>query len=450
MLLKNVYQIRFLLLIQITILGISAYFDFLPFYLLLGIFVLSLLSYYSFNRPYFFNIILLIAILVDALLPIKFKASGPSLLLTEFFLLILTPVIFLRFLLDINKIQKVPNTILIWIPFLIWSLVVGLIVGIDKLRIVSFWKNFMVGLISFSILLIYLNNSKSTRTLFRFIILWGVGLTLLEFKVILDAGGFVSGIIGLFLYKNLLSVGWGKSNYIAAFYVVIIPLTIGYLINTRKIFSKYLLSFSLILMFIAVTLTLSRGGILALMIAVIFLLTKVLKPRYFLSVGAFFVFILIILLLNPLTYVIIDRISTLESSSSVYSRINFYKDVWNTFLEFPLTGVGLGNLGYYSKFILGPELSPSAHNIILGALGELGVFGSIFYLSIFVYIGIKIYNLYRSEQDEQIKTLRWCLISSYLGAIIHTLVEPTLEGLQFSIIFWSTTALNFKVHLIKE
>lgn len=450
MLLKDLFQIKYLILAQLLLLGVSAYFDFLPFFLFVGLISILFISYYSFSKPYWFIILLMIGMLIDAFLPIKFKSSGPTLLATEFLLLVLTPIVFLRYLFDYKNLDNMPKILLVWLPFLTWSLVIGLIVGIDKLRIISFWKNYLAGFITFFILLHYLYDSSDVRTIIKSIIIWGVCLVFLEIKVILDAGGIVAGIVGLFLYKNLLSIGWGRSNYLAAFFVIIIPLTIGYLIYSRKTLSKYLLSISLVLMFFAITLTLSRGGILALLISMFILLPKVIKPKYLLSVFALISLITIVLLLNPLTFVIIERMATLDTSGSVYSRINYYFDVWKAFLDYPFTGVGLGNLSYYSKFILGPELSPSAHNIVLGALGELGLFGAIFYLSIFLYIGRKIFLLYRSEVEENLKIFRWCLFSSYIGGMIHTLVEPTMEGLQFSIIFWSITALNFKLGLLRE
>lgn len=449
MLLQEIFRLRFLLLAQIIVLVISAYLDFFPFYLIAGAIFLLFISIKSFNEPYFAIFILMVAMIIDALIPFKFKSAASSLLVTEFLLLLLIPVIIIKYVYD-PKTKNFESLLWIWLPFLFWSLTIGLLISVDKFRIISFWKNFFAGYFVFATVLLFVNNKKQLINLLRAIILWGVTLALLEIKVIVELGGLAAGIVGLFLHKNLLSVGWGKSNYLAAFFVVIIPTTIGYLLYTQKKILKFLLTVSLLFMFFAMSLTLSRGGILALLITLLILIAKVLNRKYFLPFLIVFLSVSLIILLNPLTYILIDRIATLESSSSVYSRINFYKDVWNAFLTYPITGVGLGNLGYYSKFILGPELSPSAHNIILGALGELGIIGTIFYLSIFILLTSKIYGNYKSEKDESLRDLRWCLFSSVLGGLIHTLVEPTLEGLQFSIIFWTIAGMNFKVILLLE
>lgn len=449
MLLQEIFRLRYLLLAQIIVLAISAYLDFYPFYFIIGAIFLLFFSIKSFNEPYFAILILMVAMIIDALIPFNFKSTGPSLLVTEFFLLLLIPIILIKYFFD-SKNKKFESFLWIWLPFLIWSLVIGLLISVDKIRIISYWKNYFAGYFVFATVLLFVNNKKQLTNLLRAVILWGVTLALLEIKVIIEVGGLTAGIVGLFLHKNLLSVGWGKSNYLAAFFVVIIPTSIGYLLYTQKKTSKFLLTIALLFMFFAMSLTLSRGGILALLITLLIIMPKVLKRKYFLPFLIVFFIVTLITLLNPLTYILIDRIATLESSTSVYSRINFYKDVWNAFLDHPITGVGLGNLGYYSKFILGPDLSPSAHNIILGALGELGIIGTIFYLSIFIPLNYKIYDSYKSEKDESLRNLRWCLFSSVIGGLIHSLVEPTLEGLQFSIIYWTIVGINFKVNLLSE
>lgn len=206
---------------------------------------------------------------------------------------------------------------------------------------------------------------------------------------------------------------------------------------------------SLLLMSFALMLTLSRGGILALLITLIILFLKLLKPRTFLPIISIILVITIVVLLNPLTYVLIDRISTFESSGSVYSRINYYQDVWNAFLNNPITGVGFGNLSYYATFVLAPDASPAAHNILLGALGEVGIVGTLFYFIILTQLLINVFNNYKIEKDERIKNLKWCLLAAIIGGLIHTLVEPTLDGLQFSIMFWTLAGVYLKLDLLK-
>jgi len=199
----------------------------------------------------------------------------------------------------------------------------------------------------------------------------------------------------------------------------------------------------------AIILTLSRGGILALFLALVILFSRVLKGKSLIPFIAVLSVMLAVILLNPLTYVLISRISSIDTSGSYFSRINFYKDVWHAFLMHPITGVGFGNLGKYAMFVIPPYESPSAHNIILGALGEVGIIGCFLYFLIFGLLLKNIYSKYKSENDEHLKILRWSFLAALLGGLLHTLVEPNFEGLQFTIMFWSIAGISTRLHMLK-
>ena len=84
-------------------------------------------------------------------------------------------------------------------------------------------------------------------------------------------------------------------------------------------------------MFLGIILTLSRGGLLALFLALTLLFVRTLKARSLIPFITVLLIILIIILLNPLTYVIAEGMSSLETTGSVYSRLNFYEDTWRAF-----------------------------------------------------------------------------------------------------------------------
>lgn len=449
MLLNELFRIRFLLFFELSLLILFSVYGFFPFAIILSLFFLAAIVYSTFNTPIIAIHLLIFSILVDALVPIKTNSTGPSLLIVEAVFVILLALMIIKFLSNLDGKIEIPNLILLWLPFLIWGIVIGLLVGVDKLRVVAYWKNYLAGFFAFSLTYFAIKNKAHLISLIIGIMIWGLILSLIEIKILFDLGGFTTGIVGLFFKKNLLTVGWGRSNYLAAFFVVIIPLTIGYLFYTKSKGAKYLITFALVLMTFALILTLSRGGILALLIGMVILFSRLLKAKTFMPFLIVLLVIAVVLLLNPLTYVLIDRISSLETSGSVSTRINFYKDVWNAFLNHPITGVGFGNLGYYATFIFGPDESPAAHNIFLGAIGEVGLIGAILYFSILGTLLRNIFIGFRIEQDESIKFLRWCLISSIVGGLVHTLVEPTLDGLQFSIMFWTIAGVYLRIDKLK-
>ncbi|MBK7630775.1 MAG: O-antigen ligase family protein [Ignavibacteriales bacterium] len=333
--------------------------------------------------------------------------------------------------------------------FFVWTLPIGLFVVLEKLRILVFWKNYFAGF--FSLVLVYylIQNKTQLKSLIIGVIIWGLILALIEFNILMQLGGFSSGVVGLYFKKNLFSVSWGRSNYLASFFVLIIPLTLGYLFYTKSKNLKIFLAVALVFMFFAIIITLSRGGLLALFLALSLLFVRTLKARSLIPFITVLIIIVTIILLNPLTYVIAEGMSSLETAGSVYSRLNFYKDTWNAFLNNPIAGVGFGNLSFYAKFILAKDASSSAHNIILGMLGETGLVGGIFFFSILVVVIIKVFKEYRSEEDHSLKLLRWAFFSAIAGGYFHSLVEPNFEGFQFSIIFWAIVGTSFNLNLLK-
>ena len=449
MLLSELYRIKYLLLLELSLLAVFGIFELMPFLVILAVVILFPIIYFTFKIPIIAVHILIFSILVDAVIPFKDVSKGPTLFIEEIFLGLFLAIFTIKFLLNLNNDIKIPLIILIWIPFFVWTLPTGLFIALEKLRILVFWKNYFAGF--FSLILVYyaIENKTHLTSLIIGLIVWGLILALIEFNILMQIGGFSSGAVGLYFKKNLFAVSWGRSNYLASFFVLIIPLTFGYLFYTKSKKLKIFFSVALVFMFLGIILTLSRGGLLALFLALSLLFARTLRARSLIPFITVLVIILTIILLNPLTYVIAEGMSSLETAGSVYSRLNFYEDTWNAFLKYPLTGVGFGNLSFYSTFILAKDASSSAHNIILGMLGETGLIGGIFFFSILGVVIVKVFKDYRSEKDHSLKLLKWAFFSAISGGYIHSLVEPNFEGFQFSVIIWAIVGTFFNLNLLR-
>jgi len=443
----EIKQLRYLILGELLLLGIFGFLGIIPLLSIVAFILVVGVSFFIVENPNIGIHILLFSIIVDALFLTRTITSGPSILIEEVVSVLFFSLFFLKYLFSLNYDIKFPTFIIVWLPFLIWSWL-GLFVAIDKFRVIAYWKNYFAGFFTFCLAYHTITKPQHIKSFLIGIVLWGLSLALIEFKVIAELGGFEIGIVGLFLKKNLLAIVWGKSNYIAAFFVLIIPIGIGTVIYFKSRLIRILIMIAITVMAFGLILTLSRGGILALLVALFILLSKVLKTKTFIPILVATLLIATVVALNPLTTVLIDRMSSVETSSSYFSRLNYYQDVWNTFLKNPITGVGFGNLGHYSVFKLSEKDSPSAHNIILGILGETGIVGAIFYFSIFFILWKYLFTLYRNEKNESLKFLRWCFISALIGGFIHALMEPTFEGFQYSIIYWSIAGSYLKLNLL--
>jgi hypothetical protein len=449
MFLSELYNIRYLLLLEFILLTVFAVFEIIPFIALLGIILSILILYFTFNKPILAFHVLIFSILVDAIIPYKNVSKGPTLFIEEIFLGFFLVLFTLKFLTQLNENYKIPAFIWLWVPFFIWTLPTGLLIALEKLRILVFWKNYFAGF--FSLVLVYysIQNKAQLKALIFSFIIWGFLLALIEFNILMQLGGFSSGVVGLYFKKNLFAVSWGRSNYLASFLVVIIPLTFGYLFYVKSKILKSFFSFALFFMFLGVIVTLSRGGLLALIFALILLFARTLKAKSLIPFFSILVIITIIILLNPMTYVIANSMSAIETSGSVYSRLHFYQDTWHAFLKYPFTGVGFGNLSFYATFVLAKDASSSAHNIILGMLGETGLIGGFFFFAVIGTVFIKMFKDYRSEGEYSLKLLKWAFFSAIMGGCFHSLMEPNFEGLQFSIIFWSLVGTFFHLNKLR-
>jgi O-antigen ligase len=401
--------------------------------------------YRFFNNPLLLLQVFLLSILAGSIDLFSTGSSTSQISFVDLVYPILLTFAIIRFLFTKNIISDPRyNVILILFGFfLAWSLFLVLL-ATDKLLSLAFWKNYFSGFIVFFFTLSAIRRPDQVKSFFNVLILWGTILAFISFYIIYSLGGISTGLIKIFLSKNLLATSWGKSNYLAAFYVLIIPVTIGHLLTIRSHFSKFLLSSALLVMFSAMVLTLSRGGIVSMVAAVLILISKILKPRTFVPLLLLISMIALILLLNPMTYVLYKSVSRVDSSLSYFSRLNFYKDVWNTILDYPITGVGIANLGYYSKFIISTTVA-SAHNIVLGMLGETGIVGASLFLPLLGYSFLLCVRDYRNEKNEKVRILQWSFISAFCGVLIHSMMEPNFEGFQFSVMIWSTLALFFRI-----
>jgi putative inorganic carbon (hco3(-)) transporter len=415
--------------------------DYAPVLVILGCIFSIPIFIFFFEKPVYLLYTLVLSILAGSIGEVKLGGKIPQILYVDLFF----PLFFIIFIfrtLFKSESEKKYHLIAIFLSiFLVWGCL-SFFIAVDKLRFLLIWKSYFYGLIFFLFTYWFVKTPKEIKTTLIIFILFGIILAFIEFSIVIDLGGLQQGLIGLFIKKNLLATSWGKSNYLATFYVLIIPLTIGYFLVVKSIRYKLLIATSILIMFSALILTLSRGGIVALGIALVFLLSRILRPKTFLPI--FFTMILVgtILFLNPLTSVLIERLATVETSFSYMTRVNFYKDVWQMFLDNPVVGVGIGNLGYHSTFVI--VAHSSAHNIILGLLGETGIPGALLFISLMFYIVFYFTRSFSNEKNHSTKILLWSFLSSLVGVYIHAMMEPNFEGFQFSILFWTALALFIK------
>ncbi|MDH7606141.1 MAG: hypothetical protein QHH13_14675, partial [Melioribacter sp.] len=106
-----------------------------------------------------------------------------------------------------------------YVLFLIWSLIISLI-SLDPSLALSWWKNYFIGFLMFNYALITFNSEREVKNFIIMIILWGVILAIIIYVILFSLGDIKISVIKLFFTKNLLATSWGKSNYLATFFVL--------------------------------------------------------------------------------------------------------------------------------------------------------------------------------------------------------------------------------------
>lgn len=426
-----------LFLLYMAILGSSK--------VVIGIFaVLILLASFAvfFKKSIAFLYFLLFSIFMGSLGQVNVGVKIPELLIVEIALPVVTLFFFIKILFGWERGFRVPKPAWLFVPFLIWALF-GFLVSSNGLRVLSVWQSYFAGMVMFVFSYNAISNKKQIQNLIVSFIVWGVVQSLIEFWVLFQLGGLQSGMVGLLLQKNLMITSYGRSNYLASFFVLLVPISTAYLLTSNDTKQRIFSSLAILLMMTGLILTLSRGAILALIIAMILFFSRTIKIKTFIPILFIIVVVAVILILNPLTNVLFERISSAEDSVSYFSRISYYKEVWGMFLKNPLTGVGMGSLGYHATFVE-HELSP-AHNIVLALLGEVGIVGAVFFLGLLFSVPVFFYSKYLKLRDERKKIMYWGFITAFIGCIIHGMVEPTLEGFTFSIVFWAAVGTLYRL-----
>lgn len=196
---------------------------------------------------------------------------------------------------------------------------------------------------------------------------------------------------------RLISFAYDEPNYVSIYFSILFAY---YLSNKRNAINLI----GLIGTFAIIILTMSRGGYVALFIAIIAYLVfskEKLKKRL-LKIGVLvattaFSFACMSIVFNtkidnsnqnniqkrPASIVMIERFSkSFKDNGS--NRLIHWEDAIETFKDYPLFGIGPGNIIDYNKAIYKRE-SPT-HNSYLDTLAEQGIIGSLVYLFLLISI----------------------------------------------------------------
>ena len=249
------------------------------------------------------------------------------------------------------------------------------------------------------------------------------------------AGGVVLAIAVIILFvfslgvsgdyydqKLIIETPLGRSNYLAAFLLFLFALSVP-----RNIFTS-------ILFLVAIFCTLSRGGVLALVMffALIPFLRR--KKVWILGVGVGAVVVVVWLLVAYLASDgIMEYVSTIfnlqdAELDSVFNRFQLWSFGVDIFSDYPVFGVGPNTFRTFVELAGDVENVWGVHNSVLLILLNYGIFGLIFYL---IYLGVIYKNILLAEKlDDRFFYLR----AVFLVLLVFGFYEPLVGSAAFEVL----------------
>ena len=228
----------------------------------------------------------------------------------------------------------------------------------------------------------------------------------------------VSNLKGLFMNKNIAS----------ASIIIKIPFAIYLAYYTKNYILKALILFTAISAVVLVILGSARAFLIALLAVLFFFILFIILERRAIkySLIGSSVLLLGILFGNTLSQTSgrainkrLETIQNIDNDQSAAQRIRYYKHGITHILNNPIIGVGIGNwklksVEYDAKNINNYIIPYNMHNDFLELGAELGIFGMLLYISVFILVAYKLLDSFFRNKKLDNRILSFTLITSFL------------------------------------
>lgn len=320
--------------------------------------------------------------------------------------------------------------------YVIVSIGTTLVHSNDPLRELSLLKTLVMGLVLYLIVYNSVETLNDSRRLLSILVLLGL---MISAAIVISLGttgkDFWEAVIS---DKNIVRLNFGKNNFLAAFFVILIPIAASQISRYRSFPRNFFFIGSLLFMFAVLILTRSRGAILSLalgfLVGGVFILPK---RTYFkvLGLASFLVITFLLLLPRDLTFVLADKFVNIMDSGN-RERVQMWQVAWHDFLQHPFFGSGVGSTGHIIKASLNIPSLTSPHNYFFEFLAEVGIIGTLSVSYIFATILKNARILSKTGVDARIRSEYAFILIGVISTLLHGLVEPLHRAPQYVVVFW--------------
>lgn len=212
-------------------------------------------------------------------------------------------------------------------------------------------------------------------------------------------------------------------------------------IRREKWLARLALALALGMMVVAVALTQSRGGWLAMAVGLVAF--GCLRYRWFLAALPIFALEGVVLAGRFGVIPLADFLLGDSSLGGLAERLEVWERAWEMVRDFPFTGIGLGAFpalqgGMYPTFSLSGPLS-HAHNLFLQVALTLGLPGLGFFLALMFLGG---WQAFRACRAAALSALAGGLFSGIIAITAHGLLDAVLWGTKPSVVLWLILGLT--------
>jgi O-antigen ligase len=229
------------------------------------------------------------------------------------------------------------------------------------------------------------------------------------------------------------------SNSLAGYLNLVLPIAIAiWIVRPNKKLRRLALA-NLFLGGMALILTESRGGLVALgAVALVGVWCFLRRPAA--RLAAFTALLAIVLVALPLMVSFSEHFAEIEESNAL-ARLELWAAAWSMFRSSPVLGVGYGNFRELYAPLLEvdwiPEGAYDAHNIYLQALSETGVIGFAVFVFLFAWAMRMAWRQLRIPQKPLDKIIGFAALGACISVLVHGLVDYLFQtSPQFGSLFW--------------
>jgi len=372
---------------------------------------------------------------------------GLSLFNLSVYLLIIAWAYSIVFKVRVFISNQVNFYLVILIFYVIFSIVLNMFLDeFPRISIKSELITFKTWLNPFLIFFIITNIIDDVKTCNRSL----MGLIILLFVTALSTPLISLGVIDIgttyFFYKGR-AAGFAEPNQYAGYLVLFIPFVMTYVLFTKRLIYKNASIILLVVSFLALITTGSRGGIFSFVASVLFYL-MILNRKKMIQLPTLVATIFIVCLLAAISFhfapsevkeTVSERLDPTKSESIeeyTAGRLKAWRNGIQLFVQKPILGHGQKTFTYLMEKQFGMHLA--AHNQYLNYLVQFGLIGFMLFVGLF----LKIFLVFWKQQEliRDLWTQKLCI--GYLAGFIGYCIS--MLGVNMSnprYIFWFYTAI---------